>query len=425
MAESLLTMPRLGETMDEGKIAGWLVKPGDSFRRGDPIVEIETDKTIAEFPALADGTLVEILRSEGDVVTVGDPIARIEGVGETAVPETAPVEAAVVVEAPKAERLAAPTRAESERLRATPLARRLARNGGVDLSALSGSGRRGRIEKGDVLAALSGGAVEAPSGGSAAVLYAELPRGRMAYSDTGPVGAAATLLLHGFAGDRATWSGVIGGLRRAGRRVIAPDLPGHGLTDIAAEGTDDLGADLPAFLAKVAPGARVDLVAHSLGAVPAVALASAGGAASLTLIAPAGLGLDIDGAFVAGMAQARSAGEIAHLARRLTAGPTAVSKAGLAATAADMARGRLVELAESFAGFSGQTVDILDALEKLSRRMPVRIIFGVHDRIIPWQQVAGVGPLVAVHLLSASGHMPQWDQTADVVNILLAGGTAG
>ena len=82
MTERILKMPRLGETMEEGKIVGFLVKPGDSFKRGDSIIEIETDKTVAEFPALGDGTLHEWIGSVGDHVVVGAPLARIDiGVG--------------------------------------------------------------------------------------------------------------------------------------------------------------------------------------------------------------------------------------------------------------------------------------------------------------------------------------------------------
>ncbi len=77
MTERILKMPRLGETMEEGKIVGFLVNPGDSFKRGDSIIEIETDKTVAEFPALGDGTLHEWIGSVGDHVVVGAPLARI------------------------------------------------------------------------------------------------------------------------------------------------------------------------------------------------------------------------------------------------------------------------------------------------------------------------------------------------------------
>ena len=76
-----LPMPRLGETMDEGTIANWIVKPGDSFARGDALLELETDKTLVEYPALGSGKMLETLVGPGDIVTVGAPIAVIEAAG--------------------------------------------------------------------------------------------------------------------------------------------------------------------------------------------------------------------------------------------------------------------------------------------------------------------------------------------------------
>ena len=81
MTIGVLRMPRLGESMEEGKLVEWLVKLGEPFKRGQEILEVETDKTIVEFPALGDGTLIETLVEQGDMVSVGTPIARIE-VGE-------------------------------------------------------------------------------------------------------------------------------------------------------------------------------------------------------------------------------------------------------------------------------------------------------------------------------------------------------
>ena len=78
MIKLTLPMPRLGETMDSGTIAGWNVAEGDSFERGDTLLELETDKTLVEYPALESGRLIETLVAEGDVVDVGDPIAIIE-----------------------------------------------------------------------------------------------------------------------------------------------------------------------------------------------------------------------------------------------------------------------------------------------------------------------------------------------------------
>jgi pyruvate dehydrogenase E2 component (dihydrolipoamide acetyltransferase) len=71
-------MPNLGYDMDEGKISSWLKRVGDRVERGEPIAEIETDKTTVEMEALASGTLAEIVHEEGAVVAVGDVIARLE-----------------------------------------------------------------------------------------------------------------------------------------------------------------------------------------------------------------------------------------------------------------------------------------------------------------------------------------------------------
>ena len=70
-----LPMPRMGETMDRGTIANWMVEPGSDFKRGDPLLELETDKTLVEYPALGSGRLLETLVAPGDVVEVG---ARFE-----------------------------------------------------------------------------------------------------------------------------------------------------------------------------------------------------------------------------------------------------------------------------------------------------------------------------------------------------------
>lgn len=425
--ETDLPMPRLGETMEEGRVAKWLKQPGERFGRGEAILEIETDKTVAEFPALAPGRLVRILRNEGDMVAVGDPIARIE-VMRADVSEDAPV-ATAAAEPATAKTIAAaiaPTRARADgRVRATPLARRIARQKGIDIASITGTGRRGRIEKDDVLAAAGGTTAIGVAVQTPGVSYAALRRGRMAYLDSGKVaGGDTVLLLHGFAGDRTTWAAVFSGLKRAGKRVLAPDLPGHGLTEIDAATPVDLSADLVEFLDAVGAD-RVEIVAHSLGAVAAVNLASGhpGRVRALTLIAPAGLGSEIDDGFVHGMAAASTGGEVAHLLRRISVNGIELTETALSVLAADMAKGRLRSLADAVSGPSGQKVDSLMAIQKLAPLMPVRVLFGLEDRIVPWKHVLSLPPRVAVHILARSGHMPQWDQTRDVLDILLAGGS--
>lgn len=427
--EMNLLMPRLGETMDEGRVAKWLKAPGDYFARGEAILEIETDKTIAEYPALAAGMLVSILRGEDEMVAVGEPIARIAvdpaqlhefatGKEERAAP--ADRQTPVVAPAAPAPSIKRP----GDPVRATPLARKLARQHAIDICSLTGTGRRARIEKEDVLAALDGKPAVVASG-VADVSYAGLKRGRLAYVETGSGETGTVLLIHGFSGDRTAWASIVSGLKRAGRRVLAVDLPGHGRTEIEAASAADLSADLVEFADRVAPDRKIDLVGHSLGAVVALQLATAvpSRIASLSLIAPAGLGLEIDTAFIRGMAQAKAPGEVSHLLRRLSVEGAELSEAALVALTADLARGRLVRLAETIVGPSGQRLDALPMIQRLVQTLPIRVLVGVEDRIIPWDHVRSLPPQVAVHLLARSGHMPQWDQTRDVLDILMSGRT--
>jgi pyruvate dehydrogenase E2 component (dihydrolipoamide acetyltransferase) len=161
-----ITMPALSPTMEEGNLAKWHVKVGDMIEPGQVIAEIETDKATMEVEAVDEGVIEEILVAEGaQGVKVNTPIARLKGEGEAKPAPTAqepspsPREKEQSDGAPSAaqapERMNAPPRAGSgeERILASPLARRLAEQGGIDLSGLKGSGPNGRIVKADVEAA--------------------------------------------------------------------------------------------------------------------------------------------------------------------------------------------------------------------------------------------------------------------------------
>src|SRR5438045_1787101 len=104
---SELTMPRLSESMEEGTILKWLVDEGGELKQGEPLVEIETDKSNTTYDAEADGTLVEILAKEGDTVAVGEPIARIEGDAQPEAENDDPPEVAKPAEASPVARRAA------------------------------------------------------------------------------------------------------------------------------------------------------------------------------------------------------------------------------------------------------------------------------------------------------------------------------
>lgn len=98
MGVMTLTLPRLGETMEEARVTDWLKAPGDSFRRGDVLMEVETDKTVVEVPALTDGTLVAHLVAPGDTVALDQPFAEVEvaGAAALAVPRQGPVAIRVI-----------------------------------------------------------------------------------------------------------------------------------------------------------------------------------------------------------------------------------------------------------------------------------------------------------------------------------------
>jgi pyruvate dehydrogenase E2 component (dihydrolipoamide acetyltransferase) len=409
MTETILPMPRLGETMEDGVVVGWLVAPGQAFRRGDPLVEIETDKTVAEFPALSDGVLVETLVALGDRVAVGAPIARLEVAGaepEAAAPEPpppTPAQASAFVEQQPSPRADA---GAPSRKRATPLARRIARQRGIDLDTVRGTGRRGRIERRDL---------ETAGEGAQPGLR---QHGGLAWRETGPANGAPVLFLHGFGADHTVWAGLTALLAKDGLRTIAVDLPGHGRTSVDATSIADLARPLPDFVREVAGGVPLHIVAHSLGAAAAVDLASRVPTATLTLIAPAGLGPTIDAGFVRGLARAREPGEVAHLLDRLTDGPNGLSAAAISDIAATLAKGRLIGLADSLLGETGQAVHLRGDLARLAERMPVHLVLGHRDRILDWRESLDVSPRIAVHHLPRAGHMPQWEALADVTAIL-------
>ncbi|MDG1472300.1 MAG: pyruvate dehydrogenase complex dihydrolipoamide acetyltransferase [Ascidiaceihabitans sp.] len=153
-----ILMPALSPTMEEGTLAKWLVKEGDTVQSGDLLAEIETDKATMEFEAVDEGVVGKILIAEGsEGVKVNTVIAVMLEDGESASDVAAPsAPAAVAAPAPapvvgaQAPAPAAPVAVSGERVFASPLARRIAAQKGLDLNAIAGSGPRGRIVKADV-----------------------------------------------------------------------------------------------------------------------------------------------------------------------------------------------------------------------------------------------------------------------------------
>jgi len=213
-------MPQMGESIFEGTITKWLKKPGDKIERDEPLFEISTDKVDAEIPSPAAGVLKEIKVKEGQTVPIQTVVASIDAAGAAeAAPAPAPAKAeppktaaapVAKPEAPKPSSAPAPPRAaqptaaaasappqktdaNGDKIRSSPLVRRMARENNIDLAQVTGTGAGGRISKQDILAAAEGGAPSTaapaparsagppPAGGALAsgAIQSAVPRERM------------------------------------------------------------------------------------------------------------------------------------------------------------------------------------------------------------------------------------------------------
>jgi pyruvate dehydrogenase E2 component (dihydrolipoamide acetyltransferase) len=190
-----VVMPQMGESIFEGTITKWLKKPGDRVERDEPLFEISTDKVDAEIPAPAAGVLKEIKVGEGQTVPIQTIVGVIEAAGAAvaaAAPAAAPAKAAapapkaaaapVPVAAVKPAMAPAPAAAaeeEGERIHSSPLVRRLAKEHGIDLSKVQGTGAGGRISKEDIMAIIEAGARPAAAAAPAAPRPAPTPSAAM------------------------------------------------------------------------------------------------------------------------------------------------------------------------------------------------------------------------------------------------------
>ena len=220
-----ILMPALSPTMEEGTLAKWLVKEGDDVRSGDVIAEIETDKATMEFEAVDEGGIGKILVAEGtEAVKVNTPIAVLLEDGESAAdiadapPATAPkAQAGAAAEAAPAggpEKAAPPPpqNPDGTRIFASPLARRIAEQKGLDLSQITGSGPRGRIVKADVEAAIAPPA-PASETDTAPALQAAAAAAAAAPAAPAASGASADAVLKTYA-DRPHQEIALDGMRR-------------------------------------------------------------------------------------------------------------------------------------------------------------------------------------------------------------------
>src|SRR5438309_1679436 len=155
-----VVMPQMGESITEGTITKWLKKPGDTIQRDEPLFEISTDKVDAEIPSPAAGVLSEIKIPEGSTVTINTVVATVDATaGKAAAPAaaTTPAPAAPAPAAIPAAAAPSSAAAVGERVRSSPLVRKIAKENNIDLSQVPGTGASGRITKTDIVSHLDQG----------------------------------------------------------------------------------------------------------------------------------------------------------------------------------------------------------------------------------------------------------------------------
>ncbi len=362
MTITAITMPKWGLTMTEGKVVAWLKPQGAAFASGEELLEIETSKITNVVEAESPGTLLRIVAPEGSTLPIGALLAVVA-------PETTPA-------------------AEIDRF-------------------------------------VAGFVVPEPAADASAETDAPAPRDieaagqRLRYLELGSGGGVPVLLLHGFGADLNSWMFTQPALSD-GRRTIALDLPGHGgsAKDVGRGDVDALTDAVEAAL-RVLDIDRVHLVGHSMGGAVAAALAARqpDRVATLTLIASAGLGPEINATFIDGFVRAARRRDVEAVLRLLVHDPALVSRAMIEDVLRYKRLDGVAAALETIAGAwfpdGRQTYDLVTALP-----MPVQLIWGRDDRIVPVAHAEALAARLPVHILADAGHLPHMEKSG-AVNALI------
>lgn len=427
-------MPKVDMDMATGKIMSWHVAEGDRVAKGDPLFDIETDKAAMEVESPGDGILHHTA-PEGMQIPIGTPCAWLYADGEDVGAQPAPFAGQSEAEAkpepaqaPNAEaepELELVTAAEAvetdtatDKVRATPRARSLAAEAGLRIADLIGTGPRGRVQALDVETILrQGDARPAPT--APASFKAET--GDLAVTRSKGGTGTPVVMIHGFASDATSWAAVEAHLKH--RPIIRIDLPGHGKSPKLRI---DSFADLVREVRRTFDGLGLDtahLVGHSLGGAISLALADtrAKRLSSLTLIAPAGLGPDINGAALSGICRATRTESLGPWLRSLVAEEDLITdsyvRLAMAGRADPNLRAAQTRLADVLFPDGVQAFDLRAALDRIDT--PTRIIWGKQDAILPWKHALRAPGTMALHLFDGIGHMPQIE-CSDAVGRIIA-----
>jgi pyruvate dehydrogenase E2 component (dihydrolipoamide acetyltransferase) len=440
---TIVTMPKWGLTMTSGTITGWSHKEGDTVSEGAPLLTVETEKAVDDVEAPASGVLRKIVADTGAQVPVMGPLAVIVAPGEdlsddevaalvaSAGPATAAGSAAAGAR-PTRERRQAATDAAG-RVSASPAARKLAAELGIDLATVEASGPNGRITSEDVerAAAAAAAAAAAPR-----VETITLDNGTdISALVAGAADAPATLVfIHGLGGSQSTWATVLGNFAES-YRVLALDLPGHGAS---SKPSPDEGGDysLPALAAAVGEViekldlAPAVLIGHSLGGATALELALARPklVRGLVLVNSAGLGAEVSGDLLDRIEAEPSRDEAKKLLELFFADKRFVLDRGIddmyANRSAPGADAAVKAAANAAFNREGQAIRYDARLGELTQ--PILIVWGEQDAVLP--AAHGVAAAKAIprawfELLEGVGHVPQIEASeafSDIVKRWLA-----
>jgi pyruvate dehydrogenase E2 component (dihydrolipoamide acetyltransferase) len=360
-----ITMPKWGLTMTEGKVAHWLKAEGAAFARGEELLEIETSKITNVVEAEGEGTLRRIVAREGTTAPIGALLAVIA-------PQTTPA---------------------------------------AEIDA---------FVAGFVVPAPS--EVEAGETGAAAPREIEAGGKRLRYLELGSGDGAPVLFLHGFGADLNSWMFNQPALAE-GRRAIALDLPGHGgSTKAVGAGDAETLVEAVEAALSVLGVERANLVGHSLGGAIAALVTARNPerAASLTLIASAGLGPEINGAFIDGFVRMSRRKEALEVLSLLVHEPALLSRAMvedvLRYKRLDGATAALEAIAAAWFGGGRQGRSLLSEIAALTA--PAQIIWGRDDRIIPAAHAEALAPRLPVHILADTGHLPHMEKASEVNRLI-------